>query len=96
MGIGKDNFAKLLELKHRYEDQDASIHERMEAVRDQARVLLGVQLKLEEHGGDRKSENQGDQVTLDSQRGTSRDYVISRLNRDAALEVSRSHSLVQN
>jgi hypothetical protein len=40
--------------------------------------------KVAEHGGDRRSEDQGDNITSNSDRGTSRSYVVGRLKREAA------------
>lgn len=84
MGLPVEDFNTLLHLKHRYEDSDQSVKKRMTQVREKARGLLGESLKLNKHGVNQFSG--GDQITSTTPRGTSREYVIGRLNRDAEAE----------
>jgi hypothetical protein len=81
MGLGREDFKKLLTLKHRYEKQDRAVREQVDAVRTKARDLLHPELA--DNGGDRKSEQyQFDNIKLKHGGGTSETYTLRRLKRD--------------
>ena len=85
-GIGSsvEELRKVIQLKHRYEDIDKVIAERMAWLRREfQREFNGSAENRLEHGGERKGVNfQGNNITLKTKRGTSKDYILKRLYRD--------------
>lgn len=78
MGLNEDDFKKLLTLKHRYEDRDSGIRERMQKVREAFWKELTPSLRP--HGGDRKSEEANQLVPEHLDRGTTNaEYIRARL-----------------
>lgn len=78
-GVSKDTLKTLIQLKHRHEDHNAKLHERMRTIRQEVVRLIDEDEELGNPGGDRTK--QVDNINLNLG-GTSENYTRRRLRRD--------------